>query len=262
MKQKGSGKVSLCALFYQASRHFRGKIPVTWKGRLTPEETELYQRFFIGGMYKPEFVKRTRPFYPQHYIPPVDEKDMLDKPPTDGPVWNLGGASTTLSETLESVGALQADKAVLMLGSYTCPVFRRRSKQVLALARAHKLPLVFVYVYEAHVNDGWQLDQNDVIANYPKNKAERLALANKCAAEHLELDLDDAGIKMVVDHVDTNALNKAYEAVPVRIYTLRKGKVTYRTGPGPYMTNMKTFVESLGLDHEECAKLPGVGTPL
>ena len=97
---------------------------------------------------------------------------MLGHTPVDGPVWNLDGADTTLLESLRSVGALEAAKSVLMLGSYTCPVFRKRSRQVLALAQAHKIPLVFVYIYEAHVADGWQIGQNSrdgIVYNYPNN---------------------------------------------------------------------------------------------
>ena len=29
---------------------------------------------------------------------------------------------------------------------------------------------------------------------------------------------------------------------------LKQGRVTFRTGPGPYETNMKLFVEALDLD--------------
>lgn len=246
----GSGKLSFFHLLHQGTRLARGLISDPEHGGLTSAETELFQRLLLGSTYSPEMIQRVRPYYPQHYAAAY-KAAMLDGPPVDGPVWTLDGADTTLVEALTSVGALKAEKAVLMLGSYTCPVFRSRSKQVLALALAHNIPLVFVYVYEAHVDDGWQISVNPkagIVYNYPKNKAERLAMANTLASDHLQLTPDMKGVRLVVDHVDTNALDKAYEAVPVRIYTLKQGRVTFRTGPGPYETNMKLFVEALDLD--------------
>ena len=54
-----------------------------------------------------------------------------------------------------------------------------------------------------------------------------------------------------MDHVDTNALDRVCEAVPVRIYILKQGKITFHT-PGARglgrSKRTKLFVESLDLD--------------
>jgi len=252
----GSGKLGAIGLMTQGIRFFFGRIPDPEKGTLSNSETEFFQRVLVASLLGMKDAKRVRPYYPQHHVPvPWDQLD--GKSPIDGEAYTLDGDETTLMEALNSVGALEAENTILMFGSYTCPVMRMRSKQVLELAQVYQIPLVFVYITEAHVNDGWQLDTNRKAGleyEYPKVKRERINNAKTLAHTHLGIDMGlevfgTNGVRVVVDNLELNTLDQAYEALPVRLYTLKNGKFSWRSGPGPFQCDMKGLVEAVGLSY-------------
>ncbi len=94
-----------------------------------------------------------------------------------------------------------------------------------------RVHFVFVYIHEAHPDDGWQLDDNRkerVIFQQPKSYAERTELAAKCSTR-LKLSMPCA-----VDTMD-NAVDKLYAAWPERMFAIEKGgKIAYAGKQGPW----------------------------
>ena len=88
-----------------------------------------------------------------------------------------------------------------------------------------------VYIQEAHPSDGWQMsinEQDGVVYEQPKTAAEREALAEACVL-HLELS-----IPTLIDEM-TNAVDRAYAALPERLYLIDAGgRIAYRGEPGPW----------------------------
>lgn len=89
---------------------------------------------------------------------------------------------------------------------------------------------LFVYILEAHPDDGWQMNANireNVIYNQPKTAVERARIALACR-RGLKLDMP-----VLVDDMK-NSTNNAYAAWPVRMYVVGKdGRMAYVGGPGP-----------------------------
>jgi hypothetical protein len=88
-----------------------------------------------------------------------------------------------------------------------------------------------VYIQEAHPSDGWQIPPNEqegVVYEQPKTAAEREALAQACVL-HLELS-----IPTLIDEM-TNAVDRAYAALPERLYLIDAGgRIAYKSEPGPW----------------------------
>jgi len=88
-----------------------------------------------------------------------------------------------------------------------------------------------VYIREAHTSDVWQdpdnLDDHVVFAS-PKSFDERSEMGQLCVVK--------LGIKFpaVVDNFD-NATERDYTGWPDRLYVVdRDGRVSYKSGPGPF----------------------------
>lgn len=88
-----------------------------------------------------------------------------------------------------------------------------------------------VYIQEAHLTDGWQLDINvteKVLYEQATTFDDREHAAEACA---LHLDLS---IPTLVDRID-NSTDLAFAALPDRLYLIdREGRVAYKSGPGPF----------------------------
>ena len=110
------------------------------------------------------------------------------------------------------------------------------------------VPVLFVYIMEAHSKDGFHHDLNtteDPMATEgkwdvmePKTLEERAALALRCRTELLQpaFGLPHPSIfPMVLDGMD-NALEAAYEARPFRAYVLstKDGTILHKTGLKPF----------------------------
>jgi type I thyroxine 5'-deiodinase len=89
---------------------------------------------------------------------------------------------------------------------------------------------LFVYIHEAHPDDGWQVPENqrdDVIVNQPKTADERRAVAAQCCTK-LKLTMP-----CVIDTQD-NKTDEAYAAWPERMFIIgADGKIAYAGKVGP-----------------------------
>jgi len=90
---------------------------------------------------------------------------------------------------------------------------------------------VFVYVKEAHPDDGWQLDANktdDVVFAEPTTWDERRSIAGK-SCERLNLSMP-----VVVDTME-NTVDNLYAGWPERMYVVdRDGTIAYAGKQGPW----------------------------
>ena len=96
---------------------------------------------------------------------------------------------------------------------------------------ADSAAFLFVYIKEAHPDDGWQLDSNrrdKVVYRDPKSWNERRSIA-KTACTRLKLDMP-----VVVDTLD-NQVDNLYAGWPERMFVVdRNGKIAYAGAQGPW----------------------------
>lgn len=90
---------------------------------------------------------------------------------------------------------------------------------------------MFVYIQEAHPEDGWQVDSNindNVIFREPKTWEERRQIA-ATACTRLNLDMP-----VVVDTID-NQIDGLYAGWPERLFVVdREGRLAYVGKQGPW----------------------------
>lgn len=139
---------------------------------------------------------------------------------------------------------------VLVFGNFTCGPFRSQAGNVEKLYRMYKdrAAFVMVYVREAHPTDGWSMESNErvgVALAQPRSYDERVAVAQTCGKR---LDL---GFPMLVDTID-DAVGARYSGMPSRLYLIdREGKVTYKSGRGPFGFKPAELEQSLVLSLQE-----------
>lgn len=110
--------------------------------------------------------------------------------------------------------------------------------------------LVFVYIREAHPTDGWRLEDSlpsevvngggicDVLYA-PKTNEQRVAAAKRFRDEFLSEKVEAMDgvvtddISILVDDID-NRLEAAFDARPEKIVVVRRGKVVFASGIGPF----------------------------
>ena len=121
---------------------------------------------------------------------------------------------------------------VLIFGSYTCPPFRDVYPTLEKLHQAYGERVAFTYVYirEAHAEDGWKIARNQregIAIKDPKTMDERTAMAKQACA------FFKTTIPGVVDTMD-DATDRAYAGWPSRIFLVAvDGKIAVRGDPGP-----------------------------
>jgi hypothetical protein len=109
-----------------------------------------------------------------------------------------------------------------------------------------------VYIREAHPSDGWQVPSNvrsGIVFEDPKDIQARRVVAKNC--------IHDLGLEIptLLDGMD-NAMMKAYNAWPNRVYVLGGDGIVYWKGPrGPGGVSRARFEAPL----EELLALPGGG---
>lgn len=90
---------------------------------------------------------------------------------------------------------------------------------------------LFVYIHEAHPDDGWQLSSNkedDVVFTRPKSLSDRKSVAKKCCTR-LKLSMP-----VVVDTMN-NEVDIRYAGWPERIFVIdRDGTIAYAGRQGPW----------------------------
>lgn len=90
---------------------------------------------------------------------------------------------------------------------------------------------LFVYIDEAHPEDGWQMDSNtdeDVVFERPRTWSARRDIAESCC-QKLELSMP-----VVVDDTD-NTVDNLYAGWPERMFVINSaGTVAYAGAQGPW----------------------------
>jgi len=100
----------------------------------------------------------------------------------------------------------------------------------MAADNAHLADFVVVYIEEAHPTDGWALPGNHEISQH-RTLEDRLAAAAKLNDRSLPDNMT-----LVVDNM-SNELNRAYGAIPERLYVVQNGVVELEGGRGPFLFN-------------------------
>lgn len=121
---------------------------------------------------------------------------------------------------------------VLIFGSYTCPPFRDVYPALERLHDAYGERVAFYYIYirEAHAEDGWKMARNQregIAIKDPKTMDERVAVAQQACTYF------KTKIPGLVDRMD-DATDRAYAAWPSRIFLVDiTGKLAVHGEPGP-----------------------------
>ncbi|MFO7563511.1 MAG: deiodinase-like protein [Enhygromyxa sp.] len=164
----------------------------------------------------------------------------IGAPAPDAEVLTLEGETLRLSSLLPA----EDDPApvVLNFGSYTCPHHRKRVEELHALIDEWTplgVRFLTVYVNEAHPEDGWRLEgqyQND--PEYTGNPEDFCFFRARELNERVRMarwlvDKKQLRMPVVVDRMD-DALMRAYNAWPIRLYIVKQGRVVFTGDQGPF----------------------------
>ena len=126
------------------------------------------------------------------------------------------------------------DKPVgLLLGSYTCPIFRYQLARYEEIHQFLKDRINFlcVYILEAHPEDGWRVPHNwnkGICIPTPKGLEQRADVAGLCVSG------EGFTIPMVLDTME-NDLLKLYAGSPERLYAIGSdGIIAHKSSVGPF----------------------------
>lgn len=210
-----------------------------------------------GDDYNPVF-REHRPYSCKGW---QDNSPAIGSTAPDGTVYSItedgkAGSQGSLMGYVNTLGELHgSDKVGVLFCSATCPIFRMLAHQDFpAVFKAAKVPLLFVYIVEAHAQDGFHHDMNNGKWDLPGPKTldERASYALQYAKKELlckRFDLDPKEIPMVMDTMD-NSLELAYEARPFRAYVLKTGtgEVLHKSGLAPFNPMAKYDLLASALD--------------
>jgi thiol-disulfide isomerase/thioredoxin len=141
-------------------------------------------------------------------------------------------ASPDGKTTVQLSGFRGTKPVVLIFGSYTCPPFRDVYPKLERLHRedGNEVEFLYVYIREAHPDDGWKMPRNQregIVVKDPKTMDERIEIAREACV------FFKTSIPAVVDTMD-NAVDRAYAGWPSRIFVVDvAGKIAVQGGPGP-----------------------------
>jgi hypothetical protein len=152
------------------------------------------------------------------------------------------GSCSGEQRTLADYRGLQL---ALLLGNYTCPIYRgqiARFSEIYA-ELSDRLAFLFVYTEEAHPEDGWQVGINHdqcVVYEQPVDLDGRARIAADFIAAC------DIRIPVALDDME-NSINQRYAASPERLYLINgAGVVTHRSIVGPFKLDViETWYEAL-----------------
>ncbi|XP_063586618.1 thyroxine 5-deiodinase-like isoform X2 [Penaeus indicus] len=85
---------------------------------------------------------------------------------------------------------------------------------------------VLVYISEAHPTDGWAIEGNVFQVSNHKNMKERVEAAKRMVA------MEPQDCPILLDKLD-DAANKAYAALPERLYIVHEGSIAFKGDQGP-----------------------------
>jgi hypothetical protein len=164
---------------------------------------------------------------------PIEEAAPREGDPAPDFRAELLTADGVLSGDYVSLADYRGRPLALLLGSYTCPIYRGqlvRFNEIYA-ELSERLAFLFIYISEAHPEDGWQVGINhsqDVVYAQPAGCAERAAVAADCIAHH--------GITMpvAIDDMD-DTIGRLYSAAPERLWLIgADGVIRHRSAMGPF----------------------------
>jgi hypothetical protein len=132
-----------------------------------------------------------------------------------------------------SLSDFKGNILALVLGSYTCPVFRNHNQPINRIYEAFKDTVSFlhIYVYEMHSVTDWFIPINladNIIYDQPKTKAERsFIIKDWIKAKNIKMPV-------AMDDLD-NTIDSAYAGSPERLYVIDKeGIIQFRSSEGPF----------------------------
>lgn len=94
-----------------------------------------------------------------------------------------------------------------------------------------------MYISEAHPSDGWNFGGDQ--PRQARTREERRATAD---AWHRGLGA--RAVPLLVDGID-DAVNDAFSARPERLYVVRRGRVAFQGGEGPFDYSLDAMVAAL-----------------
>ncbi|CAL4126027.1 unnamed protein product, partial [Meganyctiphanes norvegica] len=99
--------------------------------------------------------------------------------------------------------------------------FRKISEDFSKLA-----DFALVYIAEAHPTDGWAIDGNPEVANH-------MSMEERIAAAKTMLSMEPQQCPVLVDLMEDKC-QKAFAAMPERLYIVQDGVIVYKGGHGPF----------------------------
>ena len=153
-------------------------------------------------------------------------------------------ADGKLTEERVRLSDFRGRPVALIFGSYTWPPFRDQAGRLNGIYKRYleKVAFLCIYIKEAHPEDEWQAPSNvekGILFKQPKTEEERAKAAESCV---LGLNLE---MPMGMDDMD-DSVDNAYIALPDRLYVIdSKGKITYRSGPGPFGFDVDAWENAL-----------------
>lgn len=139
---------------------------------------------------------------------------------------SLSGESVRLSNFL-------GRPLALLFGSYTCPIFRDQVSryQVVYNEFRSKAHFLWIYVLEAHPENGWRVPHNyesGINIPLPETLTERAAVAARCVREK------KSSIPIALDDMKDSAM-LSYAGSPERLYVIDStGIVRHKSSIGPF----------------------------
>jgi thiol-disulfide isomerase/thioredoxin len=222
---KGSGRISKeewMAFFDKAAKD---------KDHLTPDDLRDSVLKGLSGGYLPGDAPTPEILLRGLFANEVGSLQEGPKVGENAPNFEL--KSVDRKTTVNLANVIGKRPVVLVFGNFTCGPFRSLYPGVEEIQRRYAKDATFlmVYVREAHPTDGWRMKANDrvgVSVSQPKTTEARCEAAGQFAKKL------DPKMPLLVDEVDDKVGN-AYSGMPARLYVLdEKGKVTYKSGRGPF----------------------------
>ena len=122
----------------------------------------------------------------------------------------------------------------LVLGSYTCPVFRKHNAAIQRIYQKYKdedISFLHIYVYEMHPVNVWFIKDNlqdQVVYEQPLTLSERATIASDWINSH------NVEMPVALDDMD-NSVDKLYAGSPERLYLIdSNGVIKFRSAEGPF----------------------------
>lgn len=246
-------KETTFALFKSTDTDSNGRIsPDEWQalfGKLAKDKGYLSEEQLEELIYLPRVVKtrkETQNFDSIANFLDDANANFAPKLPQIGELAPDFELKTADGQTSVRLSSFRGKKpVVLIFGCFSCGNYRTYSETLEEMYRQRKddVEFVRVYVREAHPSDQQKPTETNakasILIKQPATLIERCTVAGQCSAT-----LNIKGL-LVVDELD-NRVGRNYGGWPDRLYVIdRDGRVTFRSGPGPFGFNPREMEQSL-----------------